>query len=329
MDRTRRRLATFIALAPAALAPVAAAAQEAWPARPVKLIVPGGPGSGTDIVARVFAEALGTAFRQPFIVENRAGANGMLGSQAAAKAAPDGYTLLFTYAAAQVVNQSLYPKAGYDGAKDFAAIAQIGAGGNFLVVPAEFPAKDLKEFVAHVRSRPADELAYGSWGAGSGGHLSMEALAQQAGLKMRHVPYKTSAASNQDLIAGHIQVAFSATASALPLIQAGRLKALAISGTHRVPAMPEVPTMTEQGVPFDLNAWYGLFAPAGTPRPILEQLNREVNRVIADPANAERWRKMGFSEMPLRTPDSFGEQVRNDVRAWGDIVRKGNIKVDD
>jgi tripartite-type tricarboxylate transporter receptor subunit TctC len=157
----------------------------------------------------------------------------------------------------------------------------------------------------------------------------MEALAQHAGLKMRHVPYKTSAASNQDLIAGHIQVAFSATASSLPLIQAGRLKALAISGTHRVPAMPEVPTMTEQGVPFDLNAWYGLFAPVGTPRPIVEQLNREVNRVIAEPSNAERWQKMGFAEMPLRTPDAFAEQVRTDVQAWGDIVRKGGIKVDE
>jgi len=324
MDRTRRRLAALFVLAP-----VAARAQEAWPARPVRLIVPGGPGSGTDIVARVFAEALGAAFGQPFIVENRAGANGMLGSQAGAKAAPDGYTLLFTYAAAHVVNQSLYPKAGYDGAKDFAAIAQIGAGGNFLVVPASFPGSDLNAFIAYVRSRPPEALAYGSWGAGSGGHLSMEALAQHAGLKMRHVPYKTSAASNQDLVAGHIQAAFSATASALPLIQAGRLKALAISGTHRVPAMPEVPTMTEQGVPFDLNAWYGLFAPAGTPRPILEQLNREVNRVIAAPANAERWQKLGFAQMPLRTPEAFAEQVRADVQAWGDIVRKGDIRIEE
>ena len=328
MDRTRRTLATTIALVPLALGG-AARAQEAWPSRPVRLIVPGGPGSGTDIVSRVFAEALGTAFGQPFVVENRAGANGMLGTQIAKAAAPDGYTLLFTYAAAQVVNQSLYGKAGYDGAKDFEAIAQIGAGGNFLVVPAAFPAKTLQEFVSHVRSRPADELAYGSWGTGSGGHLSMEALKQQTGLKMRHVPYKTAAASNQDILAGHIQAGFSATAAALPLIQAGRLKALAVSGTSRVPALPDVPTMTEQGVKFDVDAWYGLFAPLGTPRPIVERLNREVNRLIAAPENAQRWKTIGFAAMPLRTPEAFAEQVRADVRAWGDVVRNGNIRADD
>jgi len=307
---------------------IPAHAQDAWPSRPVKLIVPGGPGSGTDIVARVFAESFSTTFKQPFIVDNKAGANGMLGSQMAAKAAPDGYNLLFTYAAAHVVNQSLYDKAGYDGAKDFAAIAQIGAGGNFLVVPAAFPANDLKSFIAYVKTRPADELAYGSWGIGSGGHLSMEALNQQAGLRMRHVPYKSTAAANQDLLAGHIQVAFSATASALPLIQAGRLKALAISGPHRVTLMPEIATMTEQGVSFDVAAWYGVFAPVGTPRTIVDRMNREINRIIADPANAERWKTMGFSVMPLRTPDEFAKQVRDDIRDWGDVVRKGNIKAE-
>lgn len=323
----RRALLGVWALCCCALS-VPAVAQDAWPSRPVKLVVPGGAGSGTDLVARVFAESLGTTFKQPFIVDNKAGANGMLGSQTAAKSAPDGYTLLFTYAAAHVVNQSLYDKAGYDGAKDFAAIAQIGSGGNFLVVPASFPATDLKSFIAHVKSRPVDELAYGSWGIGSGGHLSMEALNQQAGIRMRHVPYKSTAAANQDLLAGHIQVAFSATASALPLIQAGKLKALAVSGPNRVALMPEIATMTEQGVKFDVAAWYGVFAPAGTPRSIVDRVNKEINRIIADPANAERWKTMGFSVMPLRTPDEFAKQVREDIRDWGDVVRKGNIKAE-
>ena len=321
-----RRALLGAAFASCVMAPGPAMAQDAWPNRPVKLIVPGGAGSGTDIVARVFAESFSTTFKQPFIVDNRAGANGMLGSQMAAKAPADGYTLLFTYAAAQVVNQSLYEKAGYDGAKDFAAIAQIGSGGNYLVVPAAFPANDLKSFIAHVKSRPTDELAYGSWGIGSGGHLSMEALNQQAGIRMRHVPYKSTAAANQDLLAGHIQVAFSATASALPLIQAGRLKALAVSGPHRVPLTPEVATMSEQGVKFDVAAWYGVFAPAGTPRAVVDRMNREINRIIADPANAERWKTMGFSQMPLRTPEEFAKQVREDIRDWGDVVRKGDIK---
>ena len=328
MDRTRRRVAAIAALTPL-LAPLGARAQDAWPTRPVKLIVPGGPGSGTDIVSRVFAEMLGQAFGQPFVVENRPGANGMLGTQAAKAAPPDGYTLLFTYAAAHVVNQSLFPKAGYDGAKDFEAIAQIGAGGNFLVVPASFPADDLPGFVAYVKSRPPNELAYGSWGPGSGGHLSMVALEQRTGIRLRHVPYKTAAASNQDIIAGHIQTGFSATAAALPLIQGGRLKALAISGTSRVDALPAVKTMTEQGVPFDVDAWYGVFAPKGTPRPIVERVNREIVRQVGAPANADRWRKLGFSKMPLRTADEFAAQVRKDVADWGEVVRAGNVKVDD
>lgn len=327
MDRRIFAAAMVAASWLAVAAPVAA--QDAWPAKPVRVIVPQGPGSGTDLVARVFAEQLGTAFRQSFIVENRAGANGILGTQQVKAAPADGYTLLFTYAAAQVVNQSLYEKAGYDGSKDFAAIAQIGAGGNLLVVPPSFPAKNLQEFVAHVKTRPADELAYGSWGTGSGGHLSMEALKQQTGLKMRHVPYKSTAASNQDLIAGHIQVAFSSAQSAAPLLQAGKLKALAVSGTNRTPIAPDVATMTEQGVKFDVDAWYGVFAPVGTPRPVLERLNREINRIISAPSNQERWKTMGFSVMPLRSLDEFAEQVRSDIRDWGEVVRRGNIRAED
>lgn len=306
--------------------PAFAQAQSAWPTRPVKLIVPGGPGSGTDVVSRVFAELLGQAFKQPFVVENRAGANGMLGTQVAKAAAPDGYTLLFTYAAAQVVNQTLYDKPGYDGSKDFEAIAQIGGGGNLLVVRPDIPASNLQEFIAWARRQPENSIAYGSWGLGSGGHLSMEALCQATGLKMRHVPYKTAAASNQDIMAGHIQAGFSATAAAVPHIQSGRLKAVAVSGTHRIPVLPQIATMTEQGVKFDVNAWYGVFAPKGTPRPIVEAVNREINRLIAAPEQAERWKTLGFSYMPQRTPEEFAQQVLADIRDWGDVVRKGNIK---
>jgi tripartite-type tricarboxylate transporter receptor subunit TctC len=326
----RRRIVTAAALAPA-LAAADAFAQADWPVRPVKLIVPGGPGSGTDLVSRSFAELLSAHFKQPFLVENRAGANGLLGTQVAKAAAPDGYTLLFTYAAAQVVNQSLYEKAGFDGATDFEPIAQIGEGGNFLVVPVGFPAKNLQEFIAYVRARPADDLAYGSWGIGSGGHLSMEALIQHAGLKMRHVPYKSTAASNQDLVAGHIQAGFSATAAALPLISGGKLKALAISGPTRSAQQPDVATMTEQGVPFEVAAWYGVFAPKGTPRSIVDRLNAEINRLQAAPEYAQRWTTLGFTltAMPRRTPDEFRRQVQADIRDWGAVVRKGNIRATD
>lgn len=323
-----KKFLTAMAVATATVWQAAAFAQAPWPNKPVKVIVSGAAGSGTDIAARVVTEPLSRAFGQPFVIDNRPGANGIIGTDAVAKAPNDGYTLLFTYAAAQVVNQTLYEKVPYDGAKDFAAIAQIGAGGNLLVVSPSMPVNNLKEFIAYVKAKPADALSYGSWGNGSGGHLSMEALKQQAGLTMQHVPYKSTAAANTDLIGGQIQVAFSAMASGLSLVQSGKLKAIAVSGPYRVPQLPEVKTMTEQGVVFDLTAWYGMFAPAGTPQAIVNAVNREIVRMIAAPENAERWKVLGFSEMPLKTPEQFADTVKRDIKDWGAIVKSGNIKVD-
>lgn len=321
---------SFCAMAlalPLVFAPSLAAA--AWPDKPVKVIVPGGAGSGTDIAARLVADSLSRAFGQPFVVDNKAGANGMIGTEAAARSPNDGYTLLFTYAAAQVVNQSLFAKVPYDGAKDFAAIAQVGAGGNLLVVPTDLPVNNLQEFIAYVKSKPANSLMYGSWGNGSGGHLSMEALKQQAGLAIQHVPYKNSAASNTDLIGGRIQVAFTSMASGLPLVQGGKMKAIAVSGPYHVPQLPNVKTMSEQGVKFDLVAWYGLFAPAGTPAAIVDALNKEVVKQISTPEVLEKWKKvLGLDEVPIKTPAQFQQTVRDDVREWGAIVKAGNIKVD-
>ena len=324
----KRIIGATLVAAPLFMWQPAALAQAPWPNKPVRVVVAGAPGSGTDIVARAFTDSLAKAFGQPFVVDNKAGANGLIGTDAVAKSAGDGYHLLFTYAAAHVVNPVLMDKLPYDVHKDFAAVAQIGAGGNFLVVPASMPVKDLKEFVAYVKAKPADELSYGSWGNGSGGHLSMEALKQQTGLKMKHIPYKSTAAANTDLVAGHIQVAFSATASSLPLIKAGKLKAIAISGTYRSKQMPEIATMTEQGVKFDVNAWYAVFAPAGTPPAIVNALNKEIMRQIAAPEMAERWNSLGFSEMPINTPEQFSDQVKRDLRDWGAIVKAGNIKVE-
>ncbi|MEO7939969.1 MAG: tripartite tricarboxylate transporter substrate binding protein, partial [Burkholderiaceae bacterium] len=266
-----------------------ALAQAAWPSKPVKVVVAGGAGSGTDAGARIVTEALSKAFGQPFVIENKPGANGMLATEEVARAPNDGYTLLYSYAAAQVVNQSLYANVKYDGAKDFAAIVQIGAGGNLLVVPMDSPVNNLKEFIAYVKSKPANSLSYGSWGNGSGGHLSMEALKQQTGLQLQHVPYKNPAATNTDLIGGQIPVAFTSMGSALPLVLGGKMKAIAVSGPYRVPQLPNVQTMTEQGVKFDLVAWYGVFAPAGTPAAIVDKINQEVNRLLQAPDSRERF----------------------------------------
>jgi tripartite-type tricarboxylate transporter receptor subunit TctC len=310
------------------LFPGMVSAQASWPNKPVRVVVASAAGGTVDIIARVFTDAFAKAFGQPFVVDNKVGANGLIASDAVAKAPGDGYTILFSYAAAHVVNPVLLDKVPYDVNKDFIPVAQIGAVGNLLVVPQAMPVKDLNEFIAYVKARPADELAYGSWGNGSGGHLSMEALKQQAGLQMRHVPYKSSAAANGDLVAGHVQVGFSPILNGIPLIKAGKLKALAVSGTSDLCVMPEVKTMSKQGVKFDLNAWYGVFVPAGTPKVIVNKLNQEINRVIAMPEMAERWKSLSFCEMPIKTPEQFAELVNTDLREWGAIVKSGNIKVD-
>ncbi len=262
------------------------------------------------------------------MVEAKPGANGMIGSREVAKAPADGYMLLFTYAAAQVVNQSLYASAGYDGAKDFAAVAQIGSGGNFLVVSQDFPARNMQEFLAELRKRPVDSTSYGSRGIGSAGHLSMEMVLPSTGLKMQHVPYKSAAESNVDIMGGRLQAGFSAPAAALPLVKAGKLRALAVSGPNREPSLADVPTLTEQGVNFQIATWYGLVAPAGTPRAIVERLNAAVNRTIQSPDYAKRWESLGLATMQPKSVDQFAETVRTDIATWADVIRKGQIKAE-
>ena len=306
-----------------------ASAQTKWPDKPVRVIVPNAAGSGPDIGARLLSDALSKVYGQSFIVDNKPGANGMIAAEAVAKAANDGYNLLFTYASAQVVNPLLYANAKYDAAKDFEAIVQIGAGGNLLVVPTSLPVNNLKEFIAYAKSKPANSLSYGSWGYGSGGHLSMEALKQQTGLEILHVPYKTATASSTDLIGGQIQVSFTSIASSLPLIQAGKLKAIAVSGPYRVPQLPDVKTMTEQGVKFDLVAWYGLFAPAGTAPSIVNSINHAVIEQLQKPDVVAKWKaSLGLSEIPIKTPEQFAQTVRDDIRDWGAIVKAANIKIE-
>ena len=189
--------------------PLAAQAQDNWPNRPVHIIVNVAAGSGADVSARIFSEQLTKKFGQPFVLNFKPGANGIVGTEAAAKSPNDGYTLLYTYTAAHVVNPSLYPKLSYDPLKDFTPIAQVGAGGNLLVVAPNLPVNNLSEFIAYVKSKPADQLSYGSWGSGSGGHLSMEALKQQTGAEIKHVPYKSAPASLMDLMGGVVDAAFT------------------------------------------------------------------------------------------------------------------------
>ena len=311
-----------------ALLPGTAGAQGNWPTKPVQVIVNAAAGSGADASARLFSERLSKKFGQPFVLDFKPGANGILGTEAAAKAPKDGYTLLYTYTAAHVVNPALYPKLTYDPIRDFTGVAQIGAGGNLLVVSPKLPVNNLQEFIAYVKTKPADELSYGSWGSGSGGHISMEALKQQTGLEIKHVPYKSAPASLMDVMNGTLDAAFTSVPGGLPLVQSGQLKAIAVSGPYRVTALPEVKTMTEQGVNFDVAAYYAFVAPTGTPKEIIAQLNKEISEVLTAPETVERLTTMGFSKLPVKSPEEFNEQIKSDLKVWGEIVRKGKIQID-
>jgi tripartite-type tricarboxylate transporter receptor subunit TctC len=311
-----------LALAAAACSALAAPAAlaDTYPDRPVTLVVPTAPAGGTDTIARLMAEALGKRLGQSFVVDNRPGANGILGVEVGARAAPDGYRLLFTYAASMVVNPSLYRKLPYDPLKDFAPIAQIGRGGNLLLVRKDLPVATLQEFVDYARARP-DKLSYCSWGAGSGGHLAMESLKKQAGITMVHVPYKGSSPCVNDLMGGQVDAAFADTSSTVEIVRAGRLKALANSGPSRLPMLPDVPTMTEAGFPFHNYAWYGLLAPAGTPPAIVNKLNEAVNATLKDPAFVQRMRELNFSDLPQTTPAQFAATIAQDLRDWAVLVQ--------
>ncbi|MGJ7570593.1 Bug family tripartite tricarboxylate transporter substrate binding protein [Variovorax sp. RB2P76] len=308
------------ALVALAAAPGHAQGPEAWPDKPVTLVVPTAAAGGTDTIARLIADALGKTLKQTFIVDNRPGANGILGADLVARGTPDGYRLLFTYAAAMVVNPSLYKKLPYDPVKDFAPVAQVGRGGNLLLVRNDLPVKTLKDFVAYAKARP-DKLSYCSWGNGSGGHLAMESLKKQAGLVMMHVPYKGSGPCVQDLLGGQVDAAFADMSSTVEIVRAGRLKALANSGPSRIPMLPDVPTMTEVGYPFTTYAWYGLLAPAKTPPAVVKKLNEAVNQALKDPAVVRRLRELNFTDLPQNTPEQFAETIQQDLRDWGTLVK--------
>jgi tripartite-type tricarboxylate transporter receptor subunit TctC len=308
-------------------AAAATASAQTWPAKPVTLVVPTAPGGGTDLFARLFAERLGPALGQPFVIDNKPGANGMLGTQFVQRAAPDGYTLLFSYAAAQVANPSLYKSANYDPVKDFVPIVQVGRVGNLILVRADSPVKTLKEFVDAVKAKP-DHYSYCSWGIGSGGHIAMESLKKQAGIALNHVPYKGNAPCIHDLLGGQVDFAFGDISSNVPHIKAGKLRALAYSGPTRLASLPEVPTMTESGYPFSAYAWYGIFAPAGTPAAIVSRINAEMNKLLADAVIKSRMADVNITDLPQNTPQQFAETVRNDYGTWGAVIRALDIKLD-
>ncbi|MGO4327172.1 Bug family tripartite tricarboxylate transporter substrate binding protein [Cupriavidus sp. 2TAF22] len=308
--------------------PLQARAQPAppWPSQPVRMIVPGGAGSGTDLMARLFAEPLSKALRQPVIVENRPGANGLIGNDMAAKAAPDGNTILFSNASAVSVNAALRATLPYDTLRDLAPVIQVSAGGVLLVAAAGVPVRDFSEFLEYVRANP--EIAYGTWGVGSTGHLAMEAIAHDRQLRMRHIPYKTMGQLLTDLQGGVVKLAFVDARSPVALVQAGKLRPIAMTGTRRAPMLPNVKTLKEQGFSFDLDGWYGFFVPARTPAGIVSRLNGEITRVMLDPGLQPAFAQQGLAWVGRNSPEQFMQVIRNDIRAWKDVVVAAQVKAD-
>ncbi|MGZ8154164.1 MAG: Bug family tripartite tricarboxylate transporter substrate binding protein [Burkholderiales bacterium] len=303
-----------------------AGAASGYPAKPIRVINPYTPGGGVDALLRPLTQKMAESLRQNILVDYRQGANGMIGVAAAAKSPPDGYTVLVGTTSALTMNVSVYDKVPYDPIRDFAPISNFGESAFLLAVHPSLP-PSLKQLVALAKAQP-NQLTYASFGVGSISHFGAELFSLTTGVKLLHVPYKGSVPAIADLVAGHVMLIFDSVQSTMPQIKANRLRALALAASKRSPAAPDIPTMTEAGVPgFELASWYGLLAPAGTPREIVSRLHAEVVKGLATPEVRERF--LSFGTEPVgNTPDAFSAQIKSDVAKWAKVARTANIRAD-
>ena len=311
-----------------ALAAVATdAAAQAYPNKPIRLIVPYAVGGASDLMARAIAQKLGAGLGVQVIADNRGGAGGNIAAEMAAKAPPDGYTLFFGATGQLVINPALYAKLNFDPMKDFAPIGLVGQLPLFLTVPATSPVKSVAELVADVRAKP-DRFNYGSSGIGGTTHLAMEMLKAHTGMSITHVPYKGTAAAVNDMLGGSLQVMFDAWATTGPHVQAGKLRFLAVSSAARSSFEPKVPTVAESGYPgFDLGVWYALLAPAGTPPDVIARLSAETAKVTAQPELKQTFGTMGMEPM-TGSADQLGTFMRSEAVKWAKVVRDSGAKAE-
>ena len=326
----RAALAAFAALAATALAaaaPAAHAQPQPWPSKPVRIVVPYPPGGPTDIVARLVGQRLSERFKQPFVIENRAGAGGNLGAEAAAKSPADGYTLLLG-TTAHAINPSLFKSLGYDIRKDFVPIALLTSIPLVLVVPAASPVATVADVVALAKSKGGG-LPYASSGNGQSTHLAAELFASMAGAPMTHVPYKGSAPALTDLAGGQVALMFDTMLSAMPQVKAGRLKAIAVTSAVRAPSAPELPTVAEAAglAGYEATAWNALFAPVGTPPEVSAALAAAVAEVLAEPETRQRFAADG-AIAGSGTPAALGAFLGREIDKWRGVVQRANVKVD-
>ncbi|BEP94221.1 tripartite tricarboxylate transporter substrate binding protein [Acidovorax sp. A79] len=324
----RRLLALAAAIACTAALPLQAqtASATGWPAKPVKLVVGYAAGGATDVIARLVAARLGDQLGQPVVVDNRAGANSNVGAEAVARAPADGYTL-YVYTIANTINATLYPKLGYDPVKDFEPIGMIARIPNILVVNPKLPVKNLADYVRYAKESK-DGITFASSGSGSSIHLSGEMFKMQSRLKMLHVPYRGSAPAVTDLLGGQVDSMFDNTPSALPHVQAGKLRAIAITSAQRSPLLPDVPTLAESGYAgFDVQSWFGLAAPAGTPRAVVEQVNAALNKVLAQPEVRNRLQELAATP-DGGTPDKMRSFAAAEIKRWREVVKESGASAE-
>lgn len=321
LDSLRRQLLL------AALCSAAIPAAQAQQSKTLRVIVPFPPGGSTDILARAVGAKLAQSQGQALLIDNKPGAGGSLGASEAAKAEADGNTLLMGHIGTLAVNPSLYPKLGYDPLKSFTPVAWVARVPNVLVVNANAPVKNFKEFLAYARSRPG-KLSYSSGGNGSAAHISFEYLKLKTQIFMLHIPYRGTAPSINDLIGGQVDATFTGAPTVLPHIRSGKLRALAVSSPQRLAALPDVPTVAESGYPgFEADQWYGFVAPAATPAAVVARLNAAINKALQDPGVAQQLAAEGAIATPT-TPKAYGDLIAKEIPRWAEVIRAGNVRPD-
>ena len=317
------KFATLIGL-PCALCAVQAHAAQSYPTKPIRVIVGSSPGGGGDTMARLLAQPMTSALGQQVVIDNRPGAGGNIGADIVAKAPGDGYTLLFVFSG-HAVNPTLYAKLPFDTVRDFAGITQIATNESMLVVHPSFPAKSVKELIALAKQNPGKYSIAAL--TSSSQHLGSELFKLQAGVNLLFVPYKGNAAALTDLLGGQVQVMFNTIAVTLPHVQSGKLRALAVAGPRRSRLAPDLPTVSEAGLPgFHFNGWYGMVAPASTPRPIVNRLSETLRRIVKSPEIVERMGATG-NEPVASTPEEFDRLIREEIPKWAKVIREAKIQL--
>ncbi len=314
----------ILLLGAALLAATTAAMAQDYPSRPVRFVVPYAPGGSTDTLARTIGITLSDHLGQQVVVDNRTGANGDIGMSIVAKAPPDGYTIVLGYIANLAIGPSLYDKMPYDPIKDFASITQVAGASNIFVIHPSLPARNFREFIAYAKAHPK-KVTFATAGVASVGHLTGELLNDMAGIDMLHVPYKGSGQAISDLLGGHVKVMISGMSSTLPQVHAGKLIGIATTGLKRTPATPDIPTIAETYPGFESSSWFGVLAPAGTPKPVIARLNADLHKSLKDATVAKRLAAVGF-EITYGTPEQFTAYIKSETKKWAKVVKASGAK---